>query len=120
MYQNFIILQLSQLLASILNSRISISVLEIGPGSQSVLGHLPVSLRRKVRKYSAFEPNVVFAARLENGFDAYETQRPFPLVWRARPISVESYSVWTATQAAARAATAKSSTSSCSAIACTA
>lgn len=76
-YQDFIIPQLSQLLASLFNSRISVSVLEIGPGSQSVLGHLPVNLRRKIRKYSAFEPNIVFAARLEEWI-SNETQHPFP------------------------------------------
>lgn len=76
-YQAFVIPQLSQLLASLLNSRDSVSVLEIGPGSQSVLGHLPVDLRRKIRKYSAFEPNVVFADRLEKWI-SHETQHPFP------------------------------------------
>lgn len=76
-YQDFVIPQLSQLLASLLNSRISVSVLEIGPGSQSVLGHLPVNLRRKIRKYSALEPNIVSAASLEEWI-LNETQHPFP------------------------------------------
>lgn len=64
-YQDFIIPQLSQLLAPLFNSRIHISALEIGPGPKSVLGDLPGRLRRKVRKYTAFEPNGLFATRLE-------------------------------------------------------
>lgn len=76
-YQDFVIPQLSQLLASLLTSRSSVSVLEIGPGSQSVLGHLPISLRRKIRKYSAYEPNVVSATRLEEWM-FHKTPRPLP------------------------------------------
>ena len=64
-YQDFIIPQLSQLLAPLFNSRIQISALEIGPGPKSLLGYLPDHLRRKVRKYTAFEPNGLFATRLE-------------------------------------------------------
>ncbi|KAH8786253.1 phosphoribosyl transferase domain protein [Hyaloscypha finlandica] len=64
-YQDFIIPQLSQVLAPLFNSRIHISVLEIGPGPKSVFGYLPRHLRRKVRSYAAFEPNSLFAARLE-------------------------------------------------------
>ncbi|ROW08213.1 hypothetical protein VMCG_03082 [Cytospora schulzeri] len=64
-YQDFIVPQLSQLLDHVLNSRGHISVLEIGPGPKSVLGHLPRHLRQKVRRYTAFEPNSLFAPRLE-------------------------------------------------------
>ncbi|KAL0253213.1 hypothetical protein SLS55_010185 [Diplodia seriata] len=64
-YQDFIIPQLSQLLAPLFNCRDHISVLEIGPGPKSVLGHLPGHLRRKISRYTAFEPNGLFAARLE-------------------------------------------------------
>jgi adenine phosphoribosyltransferase/phosphomevalonate kinase len=63
-YQDFIIPQLSRLLASLLTSRIQISVLEIGPGPKSPLGYLPDCLKRKVRRYTAFEPNGLFATRL--------------------------------------------------------
>ena len=63
-YQDFIIPQLSQLLATLLKSRSRISVLEVGPGPKSLLGYLPSHLRRQVRKYTAFEPNGLFAARL--------------------------------------------------------
>ena len=65
MYQDFIISQLFQLLAPLFNSRTHISALEIGPGPKSILGYLPGHLRGKVRKYTAFEPNCLFATRLE-------------------------------------------------------
>ena len=64
-YQDFIIPQLSQLLAPLFESRLRISALEIGPGPKSILGYLPSHLRRKVRKFTAFEPNHLFAASLE-------------------------------------------------------
>ena len=64
-YQDFIIPQLSQLLAPLFNSRIHISALEIGPGPKSVLGYLPDRLRGKIGRYTAFEPNCLFATRLE-------------------------------------------------------
>lgn len=78
-YGDFIIPQLSQLVASLCDSHISVSVLEIGPGSQSVLGHLPRWLRRKVRRYAAFEPNIVSAIRLEEWLrSSSETKCPLP------------------------------------------
>ncbi|KAF2621445.1 FAD-binding domain-containing protein [Macroventuria anomochaeta] len=64
-YQSFIVPQLSQLLAPLLDSRVEISALEIGPGPKSVLGRLPYHQRRKIRKYTAFEPNSLFATELE-------------------------------------------------------
>ncbi|KAK6352705.1 hypothetical protein TWF696_004708 [Orbilia brochopaga] len=64
-YQDFIIPQLSQLLGPLFTSRIHISVLEIGPGPKSILGYLSSHLKRKIRKYTAFEPNGLFATRLE-------------------------------------------------------
>ncbi|KAI9771682.1 MAG: hypothetical protein M1840_001898 [Geoglossum simile] len=76
-YQDFIIPQLSQLLAPLFNSRIHISALEIGPGPKSLLGYLPGRLRRKVRKYTAFEPNGLFATRLEEWLcPTSETESP--------------------------------------------
>ncbi|TAQ88005.1 hypothetical protein B7494_g3680 [Chlorociboria aeruginascens] len=77
-YQDFIIPQLSQLLAPLFNSRIHISALEIGPGPKSLLGYLPGPLRRKVRKYTAFEPNGLFAARLEEWLRSTKTESPLP------------------------------------------
>ncbi|SLM37871.1 phosphoribosyl transferase domain protein [Lasallia pustulata] len=76
-YQDFIIPQLSQLLAPLFNSRINISVLEIGPGPKSLLGYLPSRLRRKVKRYTAFEPNGLFATRLEEWLcSTSETESP--------------------------------------------
>ncbi|KAK3315410.1 phosphoribosyl transferase domain protein [Apodospora peruviana] len=60
-YQEFIVPRLSELIAS----RAKISVLEIGPGPKSVLGHLPAQQRRKIVKYDALEPNMLFNVRLE-------------------------------------------------------
>jgi adenine phosphoribosyltransferase len=78
-YQDFIIPQLSQLLAPLCNSRIHISALEIGPGPKSLLGYLPGRLRRKVRRYTAFEPNGLFATRLEEWLGSTsETESPLP------------------------------------------
>lgn len=80
-YQDFIIPQLSQLLAPLFDSRVHISVLEIGPGPKSVLGYLPGCLRRKVKKYTAFEPNRLFAAGLPKWLhDTSGTESPLPLL----------------------------------------
>ncbi|KAI2637535.1 hypothetical protein GGS21DRAFT_511946 [Xylaria nigripes] len=64
-YQDFIITHLSRLLYTILHSRSHISVLEIGPGPQTVLGYLPDHLSRSIGRYAAFEPNQLFATSLE-------------------------------------------------------
>ncbi|KAL7820895.1 hypothetical protein V8C26DRAFT_419191 [Trichoderma gracile] len=44
-YQDFIVPQLTQLLTPLCNSRACVSVLEVGPGPKSMLGHLPDDLR---------------------------------------------------------------------------
>ncbi|TVY30789.1 Adenine phosphoribosyltransferase [Lachnellula hyalina] len=78
-YQDFIIPQLSEQLAPVFNSRIHVSVLEIGPGPKSVFEYLPHHLRRKVKRYTAYEPNGTFAIRLEEGLcSATETESPLP------------------------------------------
>lgn len=78
-YQDFIIPQLCQLLAPLFDFRIHISVLEIGPGPKSVLGYLPVPLRRKISRYAAFEPNALFATKLEEWLSSTsETASPLP------------------------------------------
>jgi len=78
-YQDFIIPQIFQLLAPLFNLRVHISALEIGPGPKSLLGYLPGRLRRKVRKYTAFEPNGLFATRLEEWLcSTSETKSPLP------------------------------------------
>ncbi|KAF2106551.1 hypothetical protein BDV96DRAFT_330047 [Lophiotrema nucula] len=78
-YHDFVIPQLSQLLAPLLDGRIQVSVLEIGPGPKSVLGYLPGRLRRKIRRYTAFEPNGLTATRLEEWLcTTSETEAPLP------------------------------------------
>lgn len=78
-YRDFIIPQLAQLLAPLFNSRIHISALEIGPGPKSVLRYLPSHLRRKVTKYTAFEPNGLFTSRLEESlYSTSKRESPLP------------------------------------------
>ena len=78
-YQDFIIPQLTQLLIPLFNSRTRISALEIGPGSKSLFGYLPGRLRQKVKRYTAFEPNGLFAATLEEWLcSTSETDSPLP------------------------------------------
>ncbi|KAL6884419.1 hypothetical protein GGI43DRAFT_419549 [Trichoderma evansii] len=78
-YQDFIVPQLSSLLDRLFNSRVRISVLEIGPGPKSVLGCLPYHVRRKITRYAAFEPNDLFAVRLDEWFHPNSgTERPLP------------------------------------------
>jgi adenine phosphoribosyltransferase len=64
-YRDFIIPQLSQLLDTHFKSLTDLSVLEIGPGPQSVLARLPRDLREKFQSYIALEPNGLFASKLE-------------------------------------------------------
>ncbi|KAG4427964.1 hypothetical protein IFR05_016554 [Cadophora sp. M221] len=74
-YQDFVIPQLNQLLTPLFNTRAHISALEIGPGPKSLLGNLPGSLKQKIKKYTAFERNGLFARELEGWM---ETELPFP------------------------------------------
>ena len=96
-YHEFIISQLLLLLSPLLNSRSQISILEVGPGPKSVLGALPSWLRRKIEKYTAFEPNDLFATDLEDWLcSASETGSPLsclqspPTIHRI-PFSSDSY-----------------------------
>lgn len=57
-YGNFIVPQLSRLLSE---RRPQLSILEIGPGLESVLASLYVHIRRRVSRYTAYESNGVFA-----------------------------------------------------------
>ncbi|KAK4039087.1 hypothetical protein C8A01DRAFT_36990 [Parachaetomium inaequale] len=87
-YQQFIIPQLTQLLTPLFDSRIHVSVLEIGPGPKSVLGYLPDRLRRKVGKYTALEPNGLFAGRSEEwllGSSTSDESPPLPCL-RSPPV----------------------------------
>lgn len=82
-YQDFIIPQLSKLLMPLFSSQAHVSVLEIGPGPKSVLGHLPGSLRRKIKRYTAFEPNIVFATAMDEWLCSNpEGEPPFPCLDR--------------------------------------
>lgn len=64
-YNQFIIPQLSRLLSNI-ESPSNISILEIGPGPNSVVAQIPYHIRRLITKYAAFEPNDIFATHLES------------------------------------------------------
>jgi hypothetical protein len=64
-YRDFITPRLSSLLESLLETRSSVSILEVGPGPKSVLARLPGHLHRRIRRYSAFEPSRLFASTLE-------------------------------------------------------
>ncbi|KAJ5703552.1 hypothetical protein N7493_011477 [Penicillium malachiteum] len=79
-YREFIIPQLTEQVTSLVQSRETIDVLEIGPGPDTILGYLPLSLRRKIRKYTAFEPNITFATELEEMLSSstLETEKAFP------------------------------------------
>jgi adenine phosphoribosyltransferase/phosphomevalonate kinase len=88
-YRDFIIPQLSLQLESLLETRTTISILEIGPGPKSILGRLPGHLRRRISRYTAFEPNKLFASTLKEWLrSGSEGHRPLPCleaspdVWR--------------------------------------
>nr|CEG04684.1 unnamed protein product [Fusarium clavum] len=84
-YQNFVIPQLSSLLDRLSNSRAHISMLEIGPGPKSVVGYLPYHVRQEIRRYVAFEPNNLFASRLDDWFHPTPgTEPPLPCL-ESRP-----------------------------------
>ncbi|KAH6603207.1 hypothetical protein Trco_007982 [Trichoderma cornu-damae] len=86
-YRDFIVPQLGRLLAPLFDSRIRISVLEIGPGPKSVLGYLPGHLRRGVKRYAALEPNGLFAAQLEEWLcPGSEKESPLPCLENAAEI----------------------------------
>ncbi|ETS80722.1 hypothetical protein PFICI_08251 [Pestalotiopsis fici W106-1] len=78
--------QLSQLLGPLFGSRTGISVLEIGPGPKSVLGHLSQEMRSRIKRYTAFEPNTLHATRLEAWLsDCRGGECPLPRL-RSEPI----------------------------------
>ena len=88
-YDDFIIPQLNQLLAPLVNLRLHISILEIGPGPESILGYLPGHLRRRVKTYTAFEPNGLMAKRLKvwlRPISIDQSLSPFPCLERTPDI----------------------------------
>ncbi|KAI1341711.1 hypothetical protein F5Y15DRAFT_406372 [Xylariaceae sp. FL0016] len=95
-YRDFIIPELCRSIATLFIARDHISVLEIGPGYESVLEHLPIHLRQRITRYSAFEPKESFALALEKHLNSASS--PFPrldshaTIFRARfhPEEVET------------------------------
>ncbi|KAF2769271.1 hypothetical protein EJ03DRAFT_389431 [Teratosphaeria nubilosa] len=78
-YQHFIIPHLSELLTPLFHTRLHVSVLEIGPGPKSVLGLLPDHLKRKIRRYAAFEIDDLYASRLSSWIQPnHHSETPFP------------------------------------------
>ena len=78
-YREFVITQLSQLLAPFFNSVFDVSVLEIESGPESVLRFLPSHLKRKIVRYAAFEPNKSFASKLEEWCcSTHKSELPLP------------------------------------------
>ena len=65
-YREFKIPKLPSLVESLLQTRTSLSILEVGPGPKSIIGRLPGHLRRRVSRYAGFEPNKLFAWPLRN------------------------------------------------------
>ncbi|KAJ4303230.1 hypothetical protein N0V90_002123 [Kalmusia sp. IMI 367209] len=90
-YQDFIIPQLSELLAPLFKSRNRISVLEIGPGPKSVLGYLPNHLRQKIKSYCALEPNITYATKLEKWF-SFGSAIEYPLPSLENPPRIQQKS----------------------------
>lgn len=94
-YEDFIVPQLSRLLEPLCESHGRISVLEVGPGPESVLGWLSEELRQKIKRYVAFEPNEQFAARLGEGFCSEGGESSLPslesaAIARRMPFTLES------------------------------
>lgn len=80
-YEEFIIPQLIQIMGPLVDSRRSLSILEIGPGPNSILTHLPYRLRWSIKTYTAFEPNSLFATRLEESLrPTFKKGHPLPLL----------------------------------------
>ncbi|KAH9845370.1 phosphoribosyl transferase domain protein [Teratosphaeria destructans] len=78
-YQDFFSPQLAELLTPLFHARLHVSVLEIGPGPKSVLGLLPDPLRRKIRRYTAFEIDDLYASHLNSWIrPKHPSETPFP------------------------------------------
>lgn len=92
--QDFIIPQLSLLLGRRFKSPTPrISVLEVGPGPESVLWSLPASVRRKVGRYVALEPNNLLATILEARLSTPELDSPLPYLESPLEIRRESFNL---------------------------
>ncbi|KXT07558.1 hypothetical protein AC578_10193 [Pseudocercospora eumusae] len=87
-YDTFVVPQLSKSISDFTKTKHSISILEIGPGPKTMLGQLPVALRRKIKTYVAFEPNNIFAGKLEEYLrPKQEEDTPFPYM-ASKPIII--------------------------------
>jgi phosphomevalonate kinase len=83
-YEGFIIPELLNLLAPLVKARNCVSILEIGPGPRSALAHLPAHVKLKIKKYTAYEPNIEAAASLIRRFDSKSENDPdFPCLEEA-------------------------------------
>ncbi|KAI1929623.1 hypothetical protein LOZ65_001711 [Ophidiomyces ophidiicola] len=81
-------------LTPIFDSRVCISVLEIGPGPRSVLGYLPGHMRLKIKRYTAFEPNLLFATMMEKWLRPdLPMESPFPSLQGFHIIHQEPFSM---------------------------
>ncbi|QPC70887.1 hypothetical protein HYE68_001639 [Fusarium pseudograminearum] len=89
-YRDFVIPKLSQLLHSQFDSRKEVSVLEVGPGPKSVFGYLPNFMRQKITSYTAYEPNRLFAEKLEAWLHPSEDSPPFPSLCTSS-INIEAF-----------------------------
>ncbi|KAM3425796.1 hypothetical protein BST61_g7724 [Cercospora zeina] len=99
-YDEFIIPQLSQLLAHLLKSHSQLAVLEIGPGPRSVLGSLPDRQKHKIKRYAAFEPNKIFARQLGQSFSSSSpTSSLLPSLMSAPNIQSAPFCLQSKTQA---------------------
>lgn len=77
-YLDFIIPELYHLVDSKTRSCKAFSVLEIGPGPRSVLGYLPINLKRKITSYTAMEPNELCALHLKESLRITTSGLRFP------------------------------------------
>lgn len=80
-YQQFIYPQLKMVVERLAQSSTSISILEVGPGPESVLGSLPVQLRMKIHGYKSFEPNASYTTTLRQWIKTplSDGKTPFPM-----------------------------------------
>ncbi|KAI1330871.1 hypothetical protein F5Y16DRAFT_395836 [Xylariaceae sp. FL0255] len=79
-YQDFIIPQLSQRLAHMFDTRDHISALEWVPAPKKLLHYLPLSMRRKIQRYTTVEPSsLIVAARKEGSQTSPPGAEEFPL-----------------------------------------
>ncbi|OAK96956.1 hypothetical protein IQ06DRAFT_296891 [Phaeosphaeriaceae sp. SRC1lsM3a] len=86
-YDDFISPKLQETLTPLFASRNKLSVLEIGPGPRTILALLPENIRRKVGRYTACEPNALFAATFERSL-AFEMKEACALPGLDNPARV--------------------------------